>query len=381
MNLGENNNFFRESFRGFNKDDVAEYIAKLVRDYGANEERYKEYIAKLTMELKTKTDELSNFTPETENRTAQLQFQLQLEEIEQKHKDEISRLVNELNEKDTTISNLQIQLESNKTTVSEGLDASEILKYQELIVNLSKEIERLKEEIEKSESVQADQSAQSNILVLNETINQLSIQMAECESEKLYLLNMLKKIMYVLEIESVKDRNIEYALNISDIAPKTIISDEIDAGLLTVIKLKEKLSALESENADLKIKVEEKLVVLTDEQKIYESITADLGGVIYSAKKTAEDINAKAVAEAENIIVNAKSEAESIIGNAYAKKETVLEENRKNMAEFKRKYGFIKKEYEDMMQKYKEITENYMLHMADIEGIINIIYDKVNNEQ
>ncbi|MCL1858622.1 MAG: hypothetical protein FWF92_05255 [Oscillospiraceae bacterium] len=378
MNLGENNNFFRESFRGFNKDDVAEYIAKLSKDYAVNEERYKEHIAKLKMELDAKTSEISNSEIETDSWSTQLQS----DEITQNQIDEINRLTIELNEKDLIINNLRIQLESGNDANGEIPDLTEIAKYQELIGDLTKEIEQLKEESEKPETISVETTNKFNQFEQNaEAVNQLSFQLAECESEKLFLLNLLKKFIYALDIESARGKNIDYAANITDIAPKAVISDEIDSGLRALLGLKDKTTELEYENAELKTNVEENKIVESDEQKIYESITADLGGIIYSAKKTAEDISLKAAAEAENIIGNAKLEADAIVGNAYAKKEAVIEENMKNMAEFKDKYGFIKNEFEDIIQKYKEISDNYMLHMSDIEGTINIIYDSINNEQ
>ena len=378
MNLGENNNFFRESFRGFNKDDVAEYIAKLSNDYDVNVERYKEHIAKLTLELKAKTDEINNYAPAMEDRTGQLNQFERFDEIQQNHREEISRLVEELNEKDAIISNLQGRLELDGDPSADILNSDEIVKYQELISNLSREIEQLKEESDKSESYQTDRPEQSgpyDQFDLSESVNQLSFQLAECESEKLFLFNLIKKFIYALDIESARDKDIEYAANISDIAPKTVIAEEIDSGLRSLVESKEKTAELESENAELKTKAEENQTAVSDEQKIYESITADLGGIIYSAKKSAEEINAKATAEAEDIIGRATAEAEAIIGSSYERKEAVLKENVRNMAEFREKFGFIKTEYEEMIQKYKEISENYALHLSEIEGTLGIIYD------
>ena len=389
MNLGENNNFFRESFRGFNKDDVAEYIAKLSKDYTANEEKYKEHIAKLTAELKAKTDELSNFDPEFASMDGQTG---QFDEIEQRYKEEISRLTDEIADKDATISSLQVQLELSRTEPAGllGTGSEEIIKYQELIGNLSKEIEQLKEESEKAEaeSVQENQASQFEQFEQNaEAINLLSFQLSECESEKLFLLNLLKKFIVILDLETAREKDVEHAATISEIGPKLVIAEEIEsklyalAGLKDIIgRLEDKINELETENANLKTMSAEKQETQSDEQKIYESITADLGSIIYSAKKTAEEITTKAETDAEDKISNAQFEADAIIGNANAKKESILEESRNNMAEFREKFGFIKKEYEEMQQKYKELSENYMLHMSEIEGTLNVIYDTASRE-
>ena len=62
MNLDENTGLFRESFKGFNKDDVAAFIQKLSKDYADNEEKYKERIAKLTEENNAKSEELKSIS-------------------------------------------------------------------------------------------------------------------------------------------------------------------------------------------------------------------------------------------------------------------------------------------------------------------------------
>jgi len=367
MNLGENNQFFRESFRGFNKDDVAEYIAKLSKDYTANEEKYKEHIAKLTAEIKAKTDEIDDFSSEKENRM------VAVDEIEQKYKDEINRLANELNDKNIEINNMQSGIASGEFTESE-----EIAKYQEIITNLSSEIEQLKiekDESDKQEFAQYDQSGE-----ISETVTQLSFQLAESESEKLFLLNLLKKFISALDIESARGKDVEYASNITDIAPKAAISEEIANELDGLLALKERIGELEAKNAELSDRVGKNKVAPADEQKMYEAITSDLGGIIYSAKKTAEDSIAKARLEADDIVAKAKFEADKIVSDANTEGAEIRAENKRNMAEFRDKYAIIKKEHEDMVQKYKEIYDNYMLHMSEIEGVMNVIYDNVNRE-
>lgn len=353
MNVSENNNFFRESFRGFNKDDVAEYIAKLSKDYTANEEKYKEHIAKLTAELKTKNEETIAFTPESDNYAAQL-------ELDSKYRDEIRGLEDELGAKDAAISDLQLQAE----TLRQKCGALE------------------------KEAASARISGQKND---SEAVSQLSFQLAGTESEKVYLFGLIKKFILTLDIDSVKGKNIDYAANISDIAPKSVISQEIETGLSDLIGFREQSIELEEANAELTVRIAELEnlaaelktkpaegpIVLSDEQKIYESITADLGGIIYSAKKTAEDITAKAKSDAENILDQAKFEAESTVSGAFVKRDAVIEENKKNMKEFKEKYEFIRKVHADMVKKYEEISDDYASRLSEIRDTINILYDSV----
>ncbi|MCL2813391.1 MAG: DivIVA domain-containing protein [Oscillospiraceae bacterium] len=355
MNVSENNNFFRESFRGFNKDDVAEYIAKLSKDYTANEEKYKEHIAKLTAELKTKTEEIIAFTPEPDDQTARF-------ELESKYMGEIYRLEGELSGKEAAIGDLQFQAET----------------LRQKCGDLERESAALRSGGQKNDS---------------EAVNQLSFQLAGTESEKIYLFGLIKKIILILDIGSAKGKNIDHAANISDIAPKSVVSQEIESELLELVDLRERFPELEEANAALGKKIAEleakaaelrakpaaeSPVVLSDEQKIYESITADLGGIIYSAKKTAEDITAKAKSDAENILDQARFESESTVSGALVKRDAVIEENKKNMKEFKEKYEFIRKVHADMLQKYEEISEDYASRLSEIRDTINILYDSVD---
>ncbi|MCL2158431.1 MAG: hypothetical protein FWH48_03380, partial [Oscillospiraceae bacterium] len=213
MNVSESNNFFRESFRGFNKDDVAEYIAKLSRDYTANEEKYKEHIARLTAELKAKNEETTN----------------------------VGELASELNEKDAIISNLQAQLDLANLALKDepgekDAQAEQIEAYQQTIDALSKELDELRE------------SESKNGI---EELNQLSFQLAEAESEKLYLFGLLKKIILLLGLENAQIGDIEYAKNISDIAPKAVISEQIESALRGLGKAAQKYSEISVEAAEL----------------------------------------------------------------------------------------------------------------------------------
>ena len=352
MNLLENNNFFRESFRGYNKDDVAEYIVKLSKDYATNEERYKEHIAKLTAEIKAKAEE-----------SAAGGNQAELADIELGYRSELNRLELELSGKEALVDDLQLQIEA----------------LGQRYAVLEKEAAALREAGRKNES---------------ETVNQLSFQLAGTESEKMYLFGLIKKIVLMLDIKSARGKNIDHAASISDIGPKSVISEEIEGeiGALAGLKgrvlefeaenagLKEKIAGLEADIAELREQPQEPgdPAVPPNEQKIYESITADLGGIIYSAKKTAEDIVAKAKADAENILDQAKFEAESTVAGAAVKRDAFIEENRRNIRDFKEKYEFIRKIHADMQKKHEEISEDYASRLSEIRDTINILYDSLD---
>ena len=371
MNLGENNNFFRESFRGFNKDDVAEYIVKLNKDYSANENKFKEIIAKLHAEVKSKTDEIENLASGRENIDASL------EDIERKYKDEINRLVTELNEKDVKIFNLQTiqdQIQSEKASPAPEIAElkNEIAKSKETIYNLSKEIDGLRERCEQAEAREISEPDSRNV-------NQLTFQLAECESEKLFLFNLLKKIAFMLDIESSKNKNIDQISSLSEIAPKSVIAPEIESAIAALIPGKNRIDELESENTELKEKLDKIQSSPSSEQQMYESITADLGSIIYSAKKSADELVAKAKNEADIILENAKIEANGVLENAISQRDGITEESKKLLEDFKKKYEFIKQEHENMVQKYKEISGKYALRLTELEETLNIIYDAVND--
>ena len=371
MNLGENNNFFRESFRGFNKDDVAEYIAKLSKDYSANEEKFKEIIAKLHAELKSKTDEIENLESGRENTDESL------EEIERQYKDEINRLITELNEKDVKIVNLQTfqeQAQSEQTSPAPEIAElrNEIAKSKETIYNLSKEIDELRERCEQAESREIPEPDSKNV-------NQLSFQLAECESEKLFLSNLLKKFVFMLDIESAKGKNINQMTSLSEIAPKAALAQEIETALAELVQTGNRVNELEAANAELQEKLDKIQSSPSKEQQMYESITADLGSIIYSAKKSADELVAKAKGDADAILEAAKTEADDIVGSALAQRNGITEESKKLLEDFKKKYEFIKQEHENMVQKYKEITGKYAMRLTELEETLNIIYDAVND--
>ena len=53
------------------------------------------------------------------------------------------------------------------------------------------------------------------------------------------------------------------------------------------------------------------------------------------------------------------------------------EENEKNIAEFKEKYQFIKKEHLNVAAKYKEMTDRYAVRLSEVEEAIENICNSI----
>jgi chromosome segregation ATPase len=338
MNLEENTKFFRESFKGFNKDDVAAFIQKLSKDYADNEEKFKERIAKLTAENKAKTEEIEHLAAgsaaalsESEESMKQEAEQLSIrlnekiaetEALNQslkssaadvdKYKDDVNKLLSEVRSKDAEIIELKKNAENPENSGGETENLK--IKYTELL----KINEDLKYKLEDSAKT-AKESHGENV----ETVNELSAQIAGLSAE-------------LEEIKSEKDESLRNL-------------DAVTAEKDVIIE-------------DLNNQLEQNKARIEDEQKIYENITADLGSIIYSAKKSAEDIIAKA-----------KNESEDIISRANIKKLAILEENERNIDQFKEKYNFIKSEHEKIIEGFKSLSANYSASLIDVkEAIENI---------
>jgi len=194
------------------------------------------------------------------------------------------------------------------------------------------------------------------------------------------MFNLLKKFIFMLNIESVKNKNIENIMVLADIGSKATVTNEVENALKTLLQFKEIAAELEAENAALKEKAEKQPPVYSDEQEIYKNIMLKLGDTVYSANKSAEDIIAKAKETSDNIIGKANDEASEIVGGANSKKVGIIEESKKIMADFKEKYDFIKQEHAGMVQTYKEISGKYTLRLSELEDTINIIYDALIGE-
>lgn len=415
MNLEENNNFFRESFKGFNKDDVAAFIAKLSKDYSENEDKYKEHIAKLTADNRAKAEEINKLNYELTSRgdytgtSAPPEGYIspeQLEAIEQKYKDELDKLSAEIYEKDQMINNFMQSLKD--------VSASE-KRYREEMNNLIDEINEKNDIIEElrksasapvsapiplitSEEIDSLKEKYKEVLLVNEELqrkieenekklreaasinpdmaNQLSAQLAISESEKLFLISLLKKIADSLGVASVIFENVTKTSQIPEYALQ-----DIENKIAVLSQYKDKSSELEKEREnfileinDLKQRLElekekaerQQPVVMSasapSEQKMYEAITAELGGVVYSAKKSAEEMVAKA-----------KNESEDIINRANMKRLSILEDHERHLAGFREKYQAIKTEHETIVVKYKEMTERYTMRLSEIEESIDAI--------
>jgi DNA repair exonuclease SbcCD ATPase subunit len=301
MNTQEPTKFFRESLKGFNKDDVTAFIKKLSRDYTENEEKYKERIAGLTAANKAKDDELEETVARlTESNKVALRSN---EEAFLKERD---FQFQELKKKNAE---LEKQAESMKLLVKSS--AADMDKYKDDANKLLGEVRSKDAEI--IELKKSAEEARESGGAGSEMFNELSAQIAELS------------------------------------AGNEKLRAEKDAVI-----------------ADLENRIEQGKEKFENEQKMYESITADLGSTIYSARKSAEDITAKALAEAEDIIARAN-----------AKKLATLEENEKNNAQFREKYDFIKNEHEKIIGHFRHITEKYSSKLLEIGDAINNISEKV----
>jgi cell division septum initiation protein DivIVA len=353
MNIDENKSLFRESMRGFNKDDVAAFIKKLSKDYADNEDKYKERIVKLTAENKAHAEEIEhlaagsaaavneaqeNLQKETERFAAQLnEKNSEIENLNNslkssaanidKYKDDVNRLLSEARSKDTEL----IELKKNAEN-SSASEASEALALSDEIENLKikhtellKNNEDLKYRLEEAAKI-IKESRSAN----DETVNELSEQVAELSAgiEEMKCAN-----------QALEQKNDDILRNLDALtAEKDVIIE------------------------DLQNQLEQSKSKTEDEQKMYENITADLGSIIYSAKKSAEDITSKA-----------KSEAEDLIARANIKKLAVLDENEQNIAMFKEKYEFIRTEHEKVSENFKLLSEQYSADLLEIKNAIEEI--------
>ena len=315
MNLDENTSFFRESFKGFNKDDVAAFIQKLSKDYADNEEKYKEKIARLTSENNAKIREIENLAAGSDF-TEQLSVQLNEKNAEienlsillktstadaDNYKDDVNNLINEIRLKDAEI------LELKKTASASETSGEETANLKTKNAELAKINEDLTYRLEEAAKLIRESRGANS-----ETLNELSTQSAELSAK----------------IKELKSENEELIYE-KDKAQRAL--DSVKAEKDFIIK-------------DLRGQLEQnKTSNVEDEQKIYENVTADLGSIIYSAKKTAEDI-----------VARAKSEAESIIEQANIKKRTIFENNEQQFVKLRETYNFLKTEHE----KVREIIEN-----------------------
>lgn len=339
MNADENMSFFRESFKGFNKDDVVAFIQKLSKDYSDNEEKYKEKITNLIAENKLKTEEAAaaaaalqeaetKLRRESEQhankKTAEIaELKKEIERLNQsleassanvdKYKDDVNKLLKEVRSKETEI----IELQKNTAAFeASGSSSGEIENLKIKYTDVLKNNEELKYKLDEAAKIIKEMRGSNT-----ETVNELSNQVAELSKT----------------IEKIKNEKEEAVRGID------AIKEERDKAI----------EALKNQFEQNKSKVE-------DEQKIYENITAELGSIVYSAKKSAEEITAKAAAEAEDIIARANM-----------KKLAIIEENEKNIARFKNTYGIIKQEHEKMMTAFNIISENYSSKLLEIKSEID----------
>jgi hypothetical protein len=230
---------------------------------------------------------------------------------------------------------------------------------------------KLNEEL-RAKIEEADKKLKESSSINPDIVNQLSTQIAISESEKLFMLGLLKKIVSVLGIQSVNSESISKLSHIPESVLKDI-EDKVDV----LSKFKEKSVELEIERENLiaeSNELREKLInyqnVPQNEKKTYESIAAELGGIIYTANKEKEEIIAKANGDALEIIARAKKDSEDLISRANMRRLSILEENEKTVAEFKEKYQYIKKEHDTITVKFRDMADKYSLRLSEISDMI-----------
>ncbi|MCL2100002.1 MAG: hypothetical protein FWH24_06165 [Oscillospiraceae bacterium] len=313
MNLDENTSFFRESFKGFNKDDVAAFIQKLSKDYADNEEKYKERINKLTNENNAKIKEIEDLITKSSS---------------------TDRISEQLYEKNTEIENLNNLLKTS---------TSEVDKYKEDANKLLSEV-RAKDaeiiELKKAASVSENSGSKNE--------SEFNAKIEELKKEKDNVLQAANNAL------KEKDATLQTANN---------ALKEKDAALQNTGALLKEKDAIISE---LRNRLENNKATTEDEQKIYETVTADLGNIIYSAKKTAEDI-----------IEKAKGDAAEVIEQANLQKHKILENNERNFAKLKETYAFIKTEHNKIIENFNAFTSKYSSALLETKNIIDNIGNNI----
>lgn len=330
VNLGDGSKYFRESFRGFNREDVINFVTKMIKEYSENEEKYREVIAETTANLTKKTEEMEKLTKELENLKADLRKKaLSVNEIQEKY------------------SKLHEEYKRSKAAVESMLSTSE-------------ETQKDTSEIEEK---------------LNSQVSDLSQQLGKGEAEKTFLLDVIKKfeletglrISDICDRESLESQTISFENNMIDMEEARKKIEAFEREIAAVRKENEELNELRAKSAETP----------QEEQKIYEAITSDLGNVIYTAKKTAENIVGTANSEAESIMSKATSDAEDIMNQANMKRTLFFEEYERDVFKLKEKYRELKDRYAKIMEIFKDSYETYSLELLDVENDIENIYNKL----
>jgi cell division septum initiation protein DivIVA len=320
-NIGDGSAYFRESFRGFNKDDVINFMMKMSKEYEDNEAKYKEEIAESETNILKKEEEIKNIKQNTG--TLKAEMQKKSEETAALHKKYTA---------------LCAEYERQKAIIDAVPSAQDSKKSEE-------EFQRKTEE-------------------LNNKIHELGDKLKTDEAEKEFLRDVIKKF------------ELETGLRTADICDAEVLETHkisFENDMMDMAEAKKKITGFEKEIDTLKKENAELLEIRnstqelsSDEQKIYETITADLGNVIYSAKKTAE-----------TIVEKAKAEADDILNKANMKRAIFFEEYEKDVAKLKEKYKLIYENYEKVKDDFKNAYEIYCEKLITIDQDIKNVYEKL----
>lgn len=354
---GSSSKYFRESFKGFNKDDVIQFVTKMIKEYSEAEENYKEEISQATENMLKKTQETTKLKKEIDALKADMQkksndataiqkkYTVLFEEYERqravidalpgdvKLRDELNKKIDNLN---TKLSESESKLKNSESKLS----------------NRIKELEQFKNKLNENE------------IKLNEN----EVKLIESEADKKFLLDVIKKfeletnvrVKDICDVQSLNDKKITFENNMIDMAKAS----------KKIVALEEELSTIKKRNQELieaKSNVDE---LSSDEEKIYEKITAELGNVIYSANRTAE-----------NIIAKATNEAEDIMNEVNIKRAMFLEAYERDVLKSKESFELLQNEYRIMAEKFKNSYETFSGELSNVDRTLDRIHDKFSTYQ
>ena len=155
MKIEENNNPFRESLKGFNKNDVVSYIQRLSRDYGNKEDKYKDDISKLTLDVDKYKDDVNKLLGEVRSKDAEIIELKKSAELDSALDAEIEALKLECaelrkNNEELQLQNAELQskLDESAKMITGASDAN-----SQVINELRKQIAELSETIQQKNAV------------------------------------------------------------------------------------------------------------------------------------------------------------------------------------------------------------------------------------
>ena len=290
-NFDNSSKYFRESFKGFNKDDVIQFVTKLIKEYSESEETYKEEIAKSTEAVIKKSEEIVELEKTINTLKANSQDKTNEEELN----NQIASLNDQLKDSDNKLREAETKLKNAGTKVPEGME------------------NRVKE-------------AETRYNATKLKLREVEITLQDAENDKQFLLDVIKKfeletgvrVREVCDEQSLAAQKVSFENNMIDMAEasKSIIA--LEASIAALKKEKEEMNRI---NIELHNQADNFSV---KEEKVYAKITAELGNVIYSANRTAEDIMNKATTDAENIMNTATTEADEIMSKTTAEANEIM---------------------------------------------------------